>query len=137
MLPNYKRVTKVYREAGIDFLWVDCDGNTDELVPLWLEGGLNGLYPIEIAADCAPLKYRRTYGKKLAMMGGIDKRALRFGRKEVEREVMSKVPQLFATGGWIPFVDHAVPPDVPLKNFQYYLELVRKCARGTKQGGKR
>lgn len=128
MLPNYKRVTKVFREAGIDTLWVDCDGNTDELVPLWLEGGLNGLWPIEIAADCDPLEYRRTYGKKLLMMGGIDKRALRHGKQEVEREVMSKVPQLLAEGGWMPFVDHAVPNDVPLENFNYYLELVRKCA---------
>jgi len=39
---------------------------------------------------------------------------------------MKKVPYLLKEGGYIPFVDHAVPPDVPLENFKYYLELVNK-----------
>jgi len=31
-------------------------------------------------------------------------------------------------GGWIPSVDHAVPPDVPYENYIYYLDLVKKIA---------
>jgi len=31
-------------------------------------------------------------------------------------------------GGYIPTVDHTVPPDVPLENFLYYLQLKRKIA---------
>jgi uroporphyrinogen decarboxylase len=131
MLPNYQKVTKLFRQAGIDVLMVDCDGNTDELVPLWLEGGISGIFPIEIAAGCDPVKYRETYGRRLLLMGGIDKRALRLGKKEVEREVMSKAPKLLSAGGWLPFVDHAVPPDVPLENFRHYLDLVRRCAAGS------
>jgi uroporphyrinogen decarboxylase len=34
-------------------------------------------------------------------------------------------------GGYIPTVDHTIPPDVPLKNFLYYLELKRKVAEKT------
>ena len=113
------------RDAGIDVGIVDCDGNTDQLIPLWLEGGVNGIMPVEVAADCDILAYRRKYGKKLILMGGIDKRALRFGKKEVEAEVLPKATALFKDGGWLPFVDHAVPPDVPLANFQHYLDLVR------------
>jgi len=128
LLPNYKRVTKLFREAGIDVMFVDCDGNIDELIPLWLEGGVNGVMPIEAAADCDVLKYRETYGHDLLLMGGIDKRALRFGKEEVEEEVIPKVRRLLADGGWLPFIDHAVPHDVPLENFQHYLELVRRIA---------
>jgi uroporphyrinogen decarboxylase len=60
------------------------------------------------------------------MIGAIDKRALRNDKGEVEREVMSKVPELVKAGGYSPMVDHAVPPDVPLANFQYYLDLCQR-----------
>jgi uroporphyrinogen decarboxylase len=43
---------------------------------------------------------------------------------------MSKVPFLIETGGFIPTCDHAVPPDVSLENYQYYLELIHKVAEG-------
>jgi len=39
------------------------------------------------------------------------------------------VPELFKQGGFSPMVDHAVPPDVPLENFQYYMELVQDICR--------
>ncbi|MCK4375815.1 MAG: hypothetical protein KAX19_10815, partial [Candidatus Brocadiae bacterium] len=59
----------------------------------------------------------------------IDKRALRDGctKAEIEKEVMSKVPQLVKQGGYSPFVDHAVPPDVPFENFRYYIDLVHEA----------
>jgi hypothetical protein len=125
MLPNYKKMTAYLREHGIDVFLVDCDGNTDELIPLWLEGGVNGIYPIEVAAGCDALGYRRRYGHELILIGGIDKRALSKDLATVRREVMAKVPELVAGSGYVPFVDHAVPPDVSFKNFCYYLELVK------------
>jgi len=131
MSPNYRKVNGFLRAHGIDIHLVDCDGNVDELIPLWQEVGVNGVYPIEIAAACDPLAYREKYGRDLIMFGGIDKRALRTDRKAVEEEVRSKVQQLTAAGGWAPFVDHAVPPDVPLDNFQYYLDLCHEIFAST------
>ena len=128
MLPHYVKVTKLLRQAGIDVIMLDCDGNTDELIPLWLEGGVTGIFPIEVAAGCDVLAYRRKYGRELILWGGIDKRALRHTKQEVEQEVLSKAPDLLAGSGWFPFIDHAVPPDVPLENFQHYLDLIRQCA---------
>jgi len=32
---------------------------------------------------------------------------------------MSKVPYLIAQGGYIPGLDHSIPPDVPVRNFLY------------------
>ncbi|MBC7286647.1 MAG: hypothetical protein H5T86_01105 [Armatimonadetes bacterium] len=130
MLPNYRKVTGFLRDAGIDIHLVDSDGNIDQLIPLWLEAGVNGVYPIEIAAGCDPLAYRRQYGRQLLMIGGIDKRALRGTKEDVEAEVMSKVPELVKQGGYSPMVDHAVPPDVPLANFQYYLDLCHEIFAG-------
>ncbi len=127
-LEPLKRITKDLHDHGIDIIMVDCDGNVDELIPLWLEAGVNCVYPMEIAAGCDMLAYREQYGKELLMWGGIDKRAMRDGcsKAEIEREVMSKVPELVKQGGYSPFVDHAVPPDVPFENFKYYMELIHE-----------
>ena len=133
MMEPMKRVTKVLNEAGIDVILVDCDGNIDDLLPLWLEANVNLMFPLEIAASCDPLAYREKYGRDLLMIGGIDKRVLRdcCTKEEIEHEVMSKVPELVKQGGFAPFVDHSVPPDVPFENFKYYMELIREvCAVG-------
>jgi len=128
MLEPLKRVTRALNQAGINIIMVDCDGKVDELIPLWLEANVNLVYPLEVAADCDPVRYREQFGSQLLMIGGIDKRALREGcdRATIEREVLSKVPALVPQGGYSPFVDHAVPPDVSLANFKYYIDLVHE-----------
>jgi len=86
--------------------------------------------PVEIAANNDPVAYRKQYGKDLLMMGGIDKRELRFDKERVRREVLAKVPWLVEQGGYIPGVDHGVPPDVPVRNFLYMCELIKEIACG-------
>ena len=133
MMEPTRRVTKVLRDYGIDIIMVDCDGNVDELIPLWLEAGVNLVYPMEVAAGCDVVRYRKEFGRDLLMIGGIDKRVLRDGctKDDIRREVMTKVPRLVNEGGYSPFVDHAVPPDVPYENFRYYMELINEvCAFG-------
>ena len=120
-----KRVTTVLREAGIKLIMLDSDGQVDELLPLWLEGGVNQVYPMERASDCDPVRYRKEFGKDLRIGGGIDKRILRdgMGKKEIEKEV-TRYTDLIKEGGFVPGVDHGVPPDVPFENFKYYTDLL-------------
>jgi len=35
------------------------------------------------------------------------------------------VPPMLEKGGYIPAIDHLVPPEVSLDNWNYFLELVR------------
>jgi uroporphyrinogen decarboxylase len=125
MLGPLKRVTDMLHGRGIDTIIVDSDGNNDVLIPLWLEAGVTGLRPFEIAAGCDPVAIRRQYGQNLVIQGGIDKRALAQGAEAIEREVLSKVPWLCLQGGYFPQVDHLVPPDVSLENYRYYASLMR------------
>jgi len=127
LIPRYRQVVDLLHSHGIDVIIVDCDGNIQELVPLWLDVGVNTMFPVEIRAGNDPLEMRREYGRELRMMGGIDKRALAKGRKEIEIEVMARVP-LIEEGGYIPFCDHRVPPDVPFENYLYYLRVLKKVA---------
>jgi len=129
MMKPLKKVTKRLNQAGIKLIMVDSDGRVDELIPLWLEANVNLVYPLEVASGCDPRRYRKQFGKELRMVGGIDKRALRDGcsKKDIEKEVMSKVPEMVKLGGYSPIVDHAVPPDVSFENFKYYVDLVHQA----------
>lgn len=74
----------------------DADGQVEHLIPLWMEGG-------------------------------IDKRVLRDGmpKKGIEEEVM-RYEDLIKEGGFVPTVDHGVPPDVSFENFKYFVDLRRE-----------
>ncbi|MFC1452011.1 uroporphyrinogen decarboxylase family protein [Verrucomicrobiota bacterium] len=125
MLPRLKRIADLLHAHGVRHIVVDSDGNNDVLIPLWLEVGVNGLRPFEVAAGCDPVATRRKYGKDLVIQGGIDKRALAQGKDAIDREVLSKVPWLCMQGGYFPQIDHLVPPDVSLENYTHYARLIR------------
>jgi hypothetical protein len=125
MLGPLKRVTALLHEHGVHNIIVDSDGNNDVLIPLWLEAGVTGLRPFEVAAGCDAVAARRRYGRDLIIQGAIDKRVLAQGPAAIEREVLSKAPWLCLQGGYFPQIDHLVPPDVSLANYSYYAGLVR------------
>ena len=128
MLPRYKRVTEVLRSNGVDIIFVDSDGNVNELIPLWIEGGINFIWPLECAAGNDAVEIRKKYGKDLALGGNIDKRALLKGKEAIREEVMSKLPFLLEQGGYFPSIDHNVPPDITFENYIYFLNTMREVA---------
>lgn len=128
MSPHYKKITEYLRGQGIDIITVDSDGNINELIPLWLEAGVNGFWPLEVAAGMDAVSLRKEYGKDCILLGNIDKRALAKGKKKIEEEVRRKVPFLLSRGGYFPSVDHGVPPDVSYQNFLYYLDILMSAA---------
>jgi hypothetical protein len=127
MLPNYQKVTRLLEEHGVELSWVDCDGNIEALIPLWVEGGVRGFYPLEVASDMDAAKLRAQYGKGIVLWGNVDKRALAAGPQAIDAEIRRLAP-VVAQGGFIPLVDHGVPDDVPLQNYLYYLEQRKKLS---------
>lgn len=128
MVPRYKKITELLRDNGVDIIWVDCDGNLDDLIPLWLESGINYVWPLEQAAANDAIALRKKYGNELILGGAIDKRELAKGEEEIRKELMSKVPFLLEQGGYFPSVDHLVPPDISFKNYCCYINTVREIA---------
>jgi uroporphyrinogen decarboxylase len=125
MLPNYQKVTDFLGKHGVKLSWVDCDGNIEDLLPLWIEGGVRGFYPLEVASGMDAAKLQQKYGKSILMWGNVDKRALSAGRMAIDLELQRLAP-IVRRGGLIPLVDHGVPDDVPYENYLYYLEQRRK-----------
>jgi hypothetical protein len=124
MVPRYKRVTDFLRqEFGTEFNQLDCDGNIHQLVPLWFEGGINVMFPVESAHTDA-FRIAQEYGTRMPMRGVFDKRALIAGPAAIDAE-FERLQPLLERGGLIPHTDHLVPPDVSLANYTYYRR--RKC----------
>ena len=63
--------------------------------------------------------YRKEYGRELLMAGGIDKRVLMQDERTIDEELDKKITLAFE-GGYVPHVDHGIPPNVSYKNFTYY-----------------
>lgn len=125
MCPNYKRISDLLKENGCDVYIVDCDGNINELVPLWLDAGVNCMFPIEVRGGSDPVKLREKYGHRVLMAGGVDKTQLIAGKEAIRKEVLRLKP-LVDDGGYIPHVDHRCPPDVTYENYLYYLKFKRE-----------
>jgi uroporphyrinogen-III decarboxylase len=60
--PRYKKYTQFLRDNGVNLIIVDTDGNFEDLIPLFLECGVDGFGPIEIASGLDPMKIRQRYG---------------------------------------------------------------------------
>jgi len=120
LLPHYQRYTDFLRRHGIRLVLVDTDGDHNVLIPVFLESGVDGFCPMERAAGMDPVRTRREY-PTVCMMGGVDKREIAKGRAAIDAELAYLAPAV-AGGGYIPTIDHSVPPDVSWDDFQYYLE---------------
>ncbi|MDZ7263460.1 MAG: hypothetical protein ONB16_02665 [candidate division KSB1 bacterium] len=129
IFPHLKRLVDFFKSHGTRYFAVDTDGNPTALIPLLLDAGVDTLWPIERAADFHPLEIRRRFGKSLRLWGGVDKRVLLQGKQAIRRHLQELIP-LIEEGGFIPSVDHLVPPDVSWDNFQHYMDYKRALLAG-------
>jgi len=118
MLPYYKRLTGFLRAHGVGTIFVDTDGECTDLIPLFLEGGVTGLYPMEASCGVDIVKVRKLF-PELQMMGGVPKSEIRKGADRIE-EIMRPVQEVLRTGRYVPFGDHLIPPEVHWREFQTY-----------------
>ena len=125
MLPRYKKVVDFGRSRGVRFFGLDSDGNIDSLIPVWLDSGIDILYPFEVQAGMDVLALRKKYGRNLRMWGGVDKRTLVEGLAAIDQE-LARIVSLIRDGGYIPMLDHSAPPDIPFKNYSYFLQQLRR-----------
>lgn len=119
MMPCYRRVCDFLKARGVDVILVDSDGNLEKLIPLFLESGLTGVYPCEVQAGNDVVEMRKNY-PTLQILGGLNKLDISRGRKAIDEELEKKVLPMLEAGGYIPFMDHLVPPEVSWDDFCYY-----------------
>ena len=122
--PRYKRISKKLHQHGIDLWYTDCDGDVRPLLPIFMESGINCLFPFEVNSCTHPGELMDQY-ENLRIMGGVDKMQMIAGPEAIKSCLESLVPYV-ERGGFIPFCDHRCPPDVTPENYIYYLDLKEK-----------
>ncbi len=124
VMPRYKRISRRLHAHGIDLWFTDCDGDVRPLLPYFLEGGINCMFPFEVNGCAHPGEILDEWGPELRIMGGVDKIQLGKGRDAIKAYLESLAPYV-AKGGFIPFCDHRCPPNVDEDDYLYYLDLKR------------
>ncbi|MCM8768665.1 MAG: hypothetical protein NC911_03150 [Candidatus Omnitrophica bacterium] len=127
--PRYQKVVTAAKEAGISLFVYDSDGCLLPLLKDLLESGIDCFWPCEVAAGMEPLVLRKKFGRRIKMLGGIDKRSLAKGQPAIRREIESKLP-VIQEGGYIPRIDHSVSSDINLENYRFYLSFLQEKLAG-------
>jgi hypothetical protein len=118
--PFYRTMVGFLRQVGVQNIHVDCDGYIEELIPLWVEVGVTGIFPMERKAG-NDLRRIRARFPRLQLLGGMDKRMLASDKTEADvDQELATAREILAQGGFIPHVDHHVSDDACWKNFRLY-----------------
>ncbi len=128
----YKRTLhKQHRKLGdylhsqnLDFFMHSC-GKVKELIPLFINEGLDVLQAIESKADQNVAKLSLQYGKDLCFMGNIDVQELAKGKQAIKEEILNKVVPAMKNGGYIYHSDHSIPPEVTFEDYVYLIKLIK------------
>ena len=121
IFPHMRRLVDYLKGNGVKYVLVDTDGNCEALIPLLMDAGVDGLWPLERVAGMDPIMLRKKYGRDLRLWGGVDKMEIAKGRDAIDRHLASMIP-LIEEGGFIPTIDHTASPDISLENFRYYIK---------------
>lgn len=126
LMPRYKKLVNFANDLGIKNIIVDSDGYVEDLIPLFIECGVTGLYPFERAAGNDLLRVRKNF-PKFQIFGGIDKRIL-FANSNIKRidEELDMVKEVLKYGRYVPHIDHLVSADCQWSYFSYYRNSLNK-----------
>jgi uroporphyrinogen decarboxylase len=122
--PSYDAWVPEVLASGCPVVDMDSDGCIEELIPIWIESGINCCCPVEVAAHNDIVEFRRRFGRQMAYECGIDKRCIARGGQAISDELNRVVPPLLEDGGFIPGCDHGVPHDVSWHNYVEYARLL-------------
>lgn len=130
LLPRYKRLTSAVRDAGIDIIFVDSDGDVTELLGLYAEGGGTAVLPFEIQSGVDVETASRSF-PDLFLLGGIEKSLPSKDHVIIERE-LERISRLLEKGRYFPHADHTTPPNV---SYEQYVSFYRKLGELVRNSG--
>ena len=123
MLPFYKEMVPRIKARNTRVI-IDTDGQVEPLIPWFLEGGIEGILPLERMAGVDVNRIRKNY-PELILIGGYDKTVMHKGEAAIRAEFERILPAI-RSGRYIPSVDHQTPPAVSVEDYRLYLSLLRE-----------
>ena len=122
----HKMIFDYFHENGLPVI-LHSDGDVREAIPLLIEAGVDCLQPLECKSNMDVRELKTEYGDRLALMGGIDVRAMAHPDPAIiEEEIRAKFAIAKVGGGYIYHSDHSVPKNVSLERYRMIMDLVKK-----------
>jgi len=113
--PYREIFTKIHEMGAIAFNH-SC-GNITELLPDYIEAGLDGWQSLEPASLIDHASLKKTYGKKFLFVGALDSREISFGTPaSIRKHVRAQLLNMGKGGGYIPGPTHDFLTETPLDN---------------------
>ena len=138
----YRDMFKPRQKKWIEFakarteakIFLHCDGAVEELLPDFIEIGIDILNPLQTSAKgMDPEKIKRTYGKNLSFWGaGVETQStLPFGTvDQIKQEVRGRVELLGQDGGYVFGTIHNIQADITPESILAVYETAKQTRVG-------
>ncbi|HQK94213.1 MAG TPA: uroporphyrinogen decarboxylase family protein [Armatimonadota bacterium] len=125
--PYYREVADFARRIGAAVVDVDCDGDITEFVHCLWRSGVNMCHAFEPTHGGSDVLRIRAELPRFIICGGIDKHATVDPDPAMAiAEVDAKVPPLVRSGGYLPSIDHGLPPICHYRPFWHMMDRIRQ-----------
>lgn len=121
--PYYRKIWDECARHGSKLFSQDSDSNMNTLIDIFLDAGINIMYPFEPNSGMDMVEVRKKYGNRLAIKGGLDKFILRGTKEDIRKELEYKICPETLGGGTIFAIDHRIPNGSSIENYRYYHKL--------------
>lgn len=122
IMPSHKKSLDFAHSMGLKTIMHSC-GFIEPLLPYMVEAGIDCLQAMEIKAGMDLIRIYNNFGDKIALMGGIDVRKLYSNdKKQIEEELLAKIPTVMKKNGYILHSDHSIPNTVEYDTLKYFTE---------------
>jgi hypothetical protein len=126
--PVVKDIVDECHAHGLPVIYHGC-GDVRRILGDFVEIGVDAINPLEAKAGLDVVELRREYRHGIAFCGNMDVLTWAQGsEEELKRVVLTKL-NAAKGGGYIFQSDHSVPGNVPARNYEYVINLVREYGR--------
>ncbi|MDP6110702.1 MAG: uroporphyrinogen decarboxylase family protein [Planctomycetota bacterium] len=124
--PSLCRMVDGYKQAEATTVFHHCDGKVDDLLDMWSSSGITAVHPLEARVCMHPSEVKRRFGKRLAVIGGLDNCNLlpRGDIKEIHAHLDSLLDA--AAGGGMVISPHSIGEDISVETMDAVTEYLNE-----------
>ena len=120
--PSHELLCRYAHSKNLKVIMHSC-GFIEPLLPYMIETGIDCLQAMEVKAGMDLLRIYKNFGDKIALMGGIDIRALCSNdRAVIDAELEAKIPIVKEGFAYFLHSDHSIPNTVEYETYKYFVE---------------
>jgi uroporphyrinogen decarboxylase len=129
--PYQKKIYRYIKEVSGKYLFLHTDGSVYELIPDFIEMGVDILNPVQFTCRNMELtRLKKEFGKELTFWGGgcDTQKILPYATPREVKEHVQECLSILAPGGGFVFNQlHNIQPDVPPENILAMYEAAQAC----------